>query len=130
MRHVEVVVGVQATLAAYAQALDAGRTDDVVALFHPEGTAEIAGVGTFCGHEALRASYAGMVPARPQLHLVGNTVLTSWTGDEATAVSDFAFLQRGSSGWGVPLTGRYDDTFRKAEDGLWQIFRKSVTYVS
>jgi ketosteroid isomerase-like protein len=126
--HALVVVGVQATLAAYAHAMDAGRTDALVALFHPEGTAEIAGVGTFHGHDAIRKAYAGMVPAKPQVHLVANTLVTSWTEDEASAISDFTFLQRGASGWSVPVTGRYDDTFRKAGDGTWQIYRKTVTY--
>ncbi|MFN2537179.1 MAG: nuclear transport factor 2 family protein [Mycobacteriales bacterium] len=130
MSHVEVMVGVQATLAAYAQAMDAGRTDELVALFLPDGTAQIAGVGTFQGHDAIRQAYADMVPRRPQLHLVGNTVVTSWTAEEATAISDFVFLQLGASGWTVPVTGRYDDSFRKAEDGRWLILRKTVTYVS
>lgn len=128
--HALVTVGVQATLAAYAQALDAGRTEDLVALFHPEGTADIAGVGTFQGHDAIRTAYAGMVPPKPQVHLTANTVVTSWTEDEATAVSDFVFLQRGSSGWAVPVTGRYHDSFRRSEDGSWQLYLKTVTYVS
>lgn len=126
--HAVVAVGVQATLAAYAHALDAGRTDEVVALFRPDGTAEIAGLGTFHGHDAIREAYAGLVPVRPQVHLVANTVITSWTEDEATAISNFTFLQRGKSGWVVPLTGRYDDTFRRADDGAWQIYSRTVTY--
>jgi hypothetical protein len=72
-------------IAAYAQALDAGRVDDLVALFTPDGLSEIAGVGTFEGRDALRAAYAGFAPKRPQLHLVSNTVITSWTDDEATS---------------------------------------------
>ena len=125
-----VSVGVQTTLAAYAHALDAGRTDELVALFCAQGTAEIAGVGTFHGHDAIREAYAGMVPTRPQVHLVGNTLLTSWNEDEATAISDFVFLQRGASGWGVPVTGRYHDVLRRADDGRWQFSCKSATYVS
>ena len=124
-----VAVGVQATQAAYAQAMDAGRTDDLVALFCPDGTAAIAGMGTFEGHEAIRKAYAGLVPVQPQVHMVANTVITSWTEDEATATSDFVFLQRGESGWVVPVTGRYEDVFRKADDGAWQIYSKSATYV-
>src|ERR1700678_2318056 len=83
--------GVQGAIAAYAQALDSGRVDDLVALFTPDGVSDIAGVGTFEGHDALRTAYAGFVPARPQLHLVSNTVITSWTDEEATAISDLAF---------------------------------------
>jgi len=125
----QVAAGVQATLAAYARALDEGRTDDVVALFHPSGSIEIAGMGSFQGRDSIREVYSGLVPALPQLHLVANTVISSWTDDEATAISNFTFLQRGESGWVVPVTGRYDDVFRKDDDHTWQIFSKATTYV-
>jgi ketosteroid isomerase-like protein len=130
MTHAAVVVGVQATLASYAHALDSGRTDDLVALFCDDGTAEIAGVGTFHGHDAIRAAYAGMVPTAPQVHMVANTEVTSWTEEEATAISDFTLLQRGASGWQIPVTGRYVDILRRSEGGSWKFFSKTVTFVS
>jgi 3-phenylpropionate/cinnamic acid dioxygenase small subunit len=125
----QVAVGVQATLAAYARALDNGRTDEVVALFRPDGIAEIAGMGTFQGHDAIREIYAGLVPAQPQLHLVTNTVISSWNDHEVAATSNFTFLQRGESGWVVPVTGRYEDVFHKDDDGTWRIFSRTTTYV-
>ena len=83
----EVAEGVRATLAAYTQALDDGRTDDVVATFCPDGVCDIPGMGTHAGHDALRAAYAGWAPRRPQRHLVLNTLVTDWYGDEAEAIS-------------------------------------------
>ena len=53
MTFAEVVEGVRATLAAYTQALDDGRTDDVVATYCPDGVCEIPGMGTHEGHDAL-----------------------------------------------------------------------------
>jgi ketosteroid isomerase-like protein len=123
-----VAAGIQAAIAAYAQALDAGRTDDIVELFCPDGVAEIAGFGTFEGHDAIRAGYAGFVPTRPQLHLVGNTVITSWTEDEATATSNLALFHRGGSGWAVRLVGRYDDTLHR-HGGGWRFHRRVTTFV-
>jgi ketosteroid isomerase-like protein len=122
-----VATGVYATIAAYAHALDAGRTDDIVELFCPDGVAEIAGSGTFEGHDAIRAGYAGWAPQQPQLHLVGNTVITSWTGDEATATSSLVLFHRGGSGWAVRLVGRYDDTLHR-HDGGWRFRRRVTTF--
>ncbi|WP_327100451.1 nuclear transport factor 2 family protein [Nocardia vinacea] len=124
----QVAHGVHNAIAAYAHALDDGRTDDIVALFCPDGVSEIMGVGTFEGHEAIRQVFAGMVPTQPQRHLVANTVITSWTEDEATANSDLVFLQRGESGWAVLIAGRYEDTLR--HDGAsWLFQHRKITYV-
>ncbi|MEU2860034.1 nuclear transport factor 2 family protein [Streptomyces mirabilis] len=124
-----VAANVHAAIAAYAQALDAGRVDDLTDLFWPDGVAEIAGVGTYEGQEAIREGYAAFAPTRPQLHLTANTVVTSWTEDEATAVSDLAFFQRGDAGWAVQLVGRYDDTLSR-RDGAWRFQRRVTTFVS
>ncbi|MET8169028.1 nuclear transport factor 2 family protein (plasmid) [Streptomyces sp. NBC_00080] len=123
-----VAAGVEAAVAAYAQALDAGRNDDIAELFVPDGVAEIAGVATFEGRDAIREGYAAFAPTQPQLHLTANTVVTSFTGDEATAVSNLAFLQRGESGWAVQLVGRYDDTLRRV-DGTWRFSRRVTTFL-
>ncbi|MFE2491303.1 nuclear transport factor 2 family protein [Streptomyces mirabilis] len=124
-----VAANVHAAIAAYAQALDAGRVDDLTDLFWPDGVAEIASVGTYEGQEAIREGYAAFAPTRPQLHLTANTVVTSWTEDEATAVSNLAFFQRGDAGWAVQLVGRYDDTLSR-RDGAWRFQRRVTTFVS
>ncbi|WP_029431376.1 nuclear transport factor 2 family protein [Blastococcus sp. URHD0036] len=113
-------------VAAYAQALDAGRTDDLAALFTPDGVAEIVGSSAFTGRDAIREGYAAFAPSAPQLHLVANTVVTPASEDEVTAVSDLAFLHRGKSGWRVQLTGRYDDTLRRTYEG-WRFTRRVLT---
>ncbi|MFA5885883.1 MAG: nuclear transport factor 2 family protein, partial [Acidimicrobiia bacterium] len=69
----EVAEGVRAAIAAYTQALDDGRTDDVVATFCADGTCDIPGLGAHEGHDALREAYARVAPRRPQRHLVINT---------------------------------------------------------
>lgn len=115
----------QAAIGAYAQALDTGRTDDLAELFWPDGAAEIAGIGTFEGQEAIRKGYEAFAPTQPQLHLVANTVVTAVTEDEATAVSNLAYFQRGEAGWAVQMVGRYDDTLTR-RDGVWR-FQKRVT---
>ena len=122
-----VAAGVRAVLGAHTQAQDAGRTDDIVALYTSDGVVEMPGTDPIEGHDALRAAYKGWEPTKPQLHLVANTVITSWTENEATAVSDVAFLQRGESGWAVQVVARYDDTLRH-QDGEWRLSRRKTTF--
>jgi ketosteroid isomerase-like protein len=123
----DVAEGVRATIAAYVHALDDGRTDDVVATFCPDGVCDIPGMGMFEGHEALRAAYAGWTPQRPQRHLVLNTLVTRWSGDEADAVSDVVFILRGGSGWDIQLVGRYHDTLHN-DGGTWRFHRRVASF--
>ena len=50
----DVVAGIGVTIATYTQALDDGRTEDVVATFCPDGSADMPGLGRRAGHDALR----------------------------------------------------------------------------
>lgn len=127
-RFADVSEGVRAALAAYAQALDDGRTDDVVATFCPDGTIDLPGLGTHAGTDALRAAYAGWAPRRPQRHLVLNTDVSEWTDDEARAVSDVVFLLLGKDGWRVQLVGRYHDVLHR--DGeQWRFHHRRAEFV-
>ena len=148
--YADVVEGVRATIAAYTHALDDGRTDDVVATFCADGGCDIPGLGTYEGHDALRAAYAKWTPRQPQRHLVLNTLITEWTPEEAhatsdvvfllrgetdwddheaTAVSDVVFLLQGDAGWAVEVVGRYEDTLHRA-DGTWRFHRRAATFVT
>ncbi|MFJ8927548.1 nuclear transport factor 2 family protein [Streptomyces sp. NPDC102364] len=127
-----VAVAVRAVIAAHAQAQDAGRTDDIVALYTSDAVLEVPGMDPANGREALRAAFKGWAPERPQLHIVSNTVLThvgTEEDDEVTAVSDVAFLQRGDSGWAVQLVGRYQDTLCR-DEGAWRFKRRSSTFTA
>ena len=123
----EVAEGVRAAIAEYTQALDDGRTDDVVATFCPDGVSEVPGQGTFEGHDALRSAYAQWAPQRPQRHLVLNTLVTDWSTDSATAISDVVFLCLGRAGWAVQLVGRYHDVLHRDGD-RWRFHRRTTTF--
>jgi SnoaL-like domain len=125
MTFADVAEGVRATIARYTQALDDGRTDDVVATFCADGAFDLPGTGTFEGHDALRATYAGWVPTRPQRHLVVNTLVTDWDDHEARAVSDIVLLVEGKSGWAVRFVSRYHDVLHH-HDGAWRFHRRTV----
>jgi hypothetical protein len=127
--YAEVVEGIRSTIAAYTQALDDGRTDDVVATFCPEGVCEIPGMGTHVGHEALRVAYSKWKPRRPQRHLVVNTLVSDWNDHEANAISDVIFLLQGDAGWAVQVVGRYRDTLHH-RDGTWLFHRRAAEFVT
>jgi len=124
----EVAEGVRATLAAYTQALDDGRTDDVVATFCPDGAIEIPGLGTHEGHDALRAAYDSCKPRRPQRHLVLNTLVTDCGDDRARATSDVIFIVLGDTGWAIALVGRYEDVLHR-HDREWRFHRRAAAFV-
>ncbi|MER5436694.1 nuclear transport factor 2 family protein [Streptomyces sp. NPDC002588] len=123
----EALAGVQNAVAAYSHALDAGRTEVIPGLFTEDGVAEITGQGTFEGREAIGKAYAAFAPQAPQLHLVGNTVLTSPPGEEVTAGSSLVFLARGEEGWAVQLVGSYQDTLVRV-DGEWKFSKRVTTF--
>ena len=124
----EVAEGVRAAIAAYTQALDDGRTDDIVATFCPDGVVDIPGLGTHEGHDALRVAFARVAPRRPQRHLVVNTLVTDWNDHEAHATSDVVFLLQRDSGWGIQLVGRYRDTLHHDGD-TWRFHRRTAEFV-
>lgn len=125
MTYTEVVEGVRAAIATYTHALDDGRTDDVLATFCADGGFEMAGVGSFRGREDLRAFYEKVKPRQPQRHLVTNTVVTEWTDDEATALSDVVLVVKGESEWSVRFVARYRDTLHRDGD-RWKFHQRTV----
>ena len=129
MTYAEIAEGVKRTIAAYTQALDDGRTDDVVATFCSDGSCDIPGLGNHSGHDALRKAYDRVAPRKPQRHLVLNTLLTEWNEQEVTAISDVVFLFRGEPGWSVQLVGRYTDTLHAA-DGGWLFHLRTAEFLT
>jgi hypothetical protein len=125
--YADVVEGIRATIASYTQALDDGRTDDIVVTFCPDGVCEIPGMGTHVGHDALREAYAKWKPRRPQRHVVVNTLVTDWNDHEANAISDVIFLLQGESGWAIQLVGRYHDTLH-LDEGTWRFHRRVAKF--
>jgi hypothetical protein len=127
--YAEVAEGVRAVIAAYTQALDDGRTADVVATFCPDGSVDIPGLGAYEGHDALHDGYATWQPKRPVRHVVANTLVTEWNNDEARATSDVIVLVQGDAGWAIQVVGRYHDTLHH-DDGGWRFHQRRAEFVT
>jgi hypothetical protein len=125
----DVAEGVRAAIAAYTQALDDGRTDDVVATFCADGGVDIPGLGIHAGHDALRAAYHKVEPRRPQRHLVLNTLVTEWSDHEAKATSDVVLVLQGREGWSIQLVGRYHDILHN-DNGTWRFHHRAAEFVT
>jgi hypothetical protein len=129
MTYADVVEGVRATIAAYTQALDDGRIEEVVATFCPDGAVDMPGLGYHVGHDALRTAYESVKPRRPQRHLVVNTLVTAWSEEEVKAVSDVIFILQGKAGWAIQLVGRYHDTLHN-DGGVWRFHQRVAEFVT
>jgi ketosteroid isomerase-like protein len=127
LRFADVAEGVRRTIAAYAQALDDGRTADVVATFCPDATIDLPGQGVFEGLDAIAEAFAAWVPRQPQRHLVLNTQVLEWDDERAHAVSDLVLLLKGEAGWSVQLVGRYDDMLRN-DGSTWRIHHRRASF--
>src|SRR3954453_21217496 len=117
--------GIRQAIAAYTQALDDGRTDDLVATFCSDGSIDIPFIGAHQGHEALREVYAKLTPRVPQRPLVANTLIVDANDHEARAVSAIVFLLLGEPGWAVQLVGRYPDTLHHTDAG-WRFHHRAA----
>jgi uncharacterized protein (TIGR02246 family) len=123
---IEAVQDIRDLIAAYAHALDDGRTEDVVATFCPDATVVIPGQDSLIGLDAIRTAYAGMVPRRPQRHVVVNTVVTV-ADATASAISDLLVLAKGEQGWAVRFVGRYRDELRRTDSG-WRFAARTLEF--
>ena len=123
----DVAAAVRNAIGRHVQAQDAGDTEGIVALYLPDAVLALPGGEPLVGLDAIRQAFLGWAPTKPQKHIVGNTVVTQVSAGEANAVSDVVFFQRGDDGWSVQVTGRYDDTMHRTDDG-WRIARRDVEY--
>ncbi|MBB3665601.1 3-phenylpropionate/cinnamic acid dioxygenase small subunit [Prauserella sediminis] len=123
----EVAEELRAIIAAHAQAQDDGRADDLTALYHPQGSFTVPGVGTYEGTETIRETWKAWAPTRLQRHVITNTVITEWSAEQAKATSDVVMLTHSDAGWAVGIVARYFDTFRNSGAG-WKIWRRDEEF--
>ncbi|MFG1923319.1 nuclear transport factor 2 family protein [Cryptosporangium sp. NPDC048952] len=131
-RFADVHAGVLATIAAHSQAQDDGRVEDMVALYRADAIVEIPGIATLTGADAIRAAFSQPAwqpdPAKPQRHIVSNTVLTKWDDHTAEATSDVVMLTFDGTAWAPAIVARYHDRFSES-GGRWLLTGRVDEYV-
>jgi uncharacterized protein (TIGR02246 family) len=105
-------------LARYCYALDAGRFEDMAALFTPDGVWETA-FGTGTGRAGIVAQARSIATGeRPRrVHLTTNIVI-DLDGDMASARSNWLLFQNSPNGPVIGSGGGYSDRLAKV-DGKW-----------
>jgi 3-phenylpropionate/cinnamic acid dioxygenase small subunit len=122
----EVHEQVRRTLAAYCQAVDDGRFDDVAACFAAGAVVDVMGEQVR-GRSAIRDWLeAAMPPERRGVHVVANVVIDVTSAGAADVSSDFLFFASGTLGMKVTASGRYLDRF-VVEDDRWVIAARTIT---
>jgi ketosteroid isomerase-like protein len=126
--YAEVFAGVYTTIAAHAQAQDAGNTDGMMALYKQDAVLEVPGMGVYQGADAIRAAWDDWKPKGLQRHMPVNVVITDWDDEQARATTDVVYIAQGDSGWSVQIVARYLDEFRR--DGeKWLLSRRADEYI-
>jgi hypothetical protein len=121
---------ISAIVHRYAELLDTGDVEGVVALFS-RATWRSAATGTVLRTpDELRAVYSSLVPADGPIrtrHLMHNLIIELEDGadgaaDEASARCSYTVLEGGDPGTPVRvlLVGRYEDHYARGEDG-WHL---------
>jgi uncharacterized protein (TIGR02246 family) len=114
---------IREVLATYCFHLDAGRFDEMAALFTEDGVWHTdfgRGTGRAGIAEHARSLRAGDAPRPRGVHLVTNIVI-ALQGDVARVQSNWMVAQNGDAGPGVSAAGGYTDEMVK-QDGHW-LFR-------
>jgi ketosteroid isomerase-like protein len=124
----DVFAGVYSAIAAHAQAQDAGKTEDIIALYTPDAVLEVPGMGTFEGADAIRAAWDQWKPKGLQRHMPVNVVITDWDEEQAQATTDVVYIAQGEAGWAIQIVARYYDVLRPV-GGKWRFSRRADEYI-
>ena len=111
---------------AYATAADTRDDNLFISLFTPDATLRIhqngALLGTFAAPDGLRQATAPLDQYRATMHLVANHAYTL-EGDAGTGATYCIASHCRPAGDGfenLQMTLRYDDEYRRGEDGRWR----------
>ena len=101
----------------FAQALNAGDLDALVALYEPQAALTPEPGKTVIGHAAIRAALAQFVSGRPRMEIVPRVIAQS--GDLALVSARWKLAMTGPDGTAAELAGQSVEVLRRQPGGHW-----------
>jgi uncharacterized protein (TIGR02246 family) len=101
----------------FVQALNAGKIDDLVALYEPQATLMPSPGKIVTGTAAIRESLDQFISARPKMTLTPR--LVAQTGDLAVIGSKWELSMTGPDGKPAQVKGDSVEVVRRQSDGRW-----------
>ncbi len=124
LRRLEDERAIVRALEAYGQAIDYGDREMFLGIFTADAALDYSGAGRFVGTEEIAQFFSTFsAPETYNKHLVVQPLIEI-SGDEASVLSSFLFLQKGSEGPMLSHYGRFHDRLVRQPDGSWRIARR------
>ncbi|HJQ83671.1 MAG TPA: nuclear transport factor 2 family protein [Candidatus Binatia bacterium] len=105
--------------ALFAEHVNAGRLDDLVALYEPRGSLVNQDGSVATGHGELREALGALVGMSPRLRMNVHRVVRA--GDDlAVLYNDWTLSAKGPDGTPVEMAGKAIEIVRRQTDGTWR----------
>jgi uncharacterized protein (TIGR02246 family) len=101
----------------FAEALNAGNLDGLVALYEPEASLSPAPGKQVSGHAAIREALAGFLAAKPRMDLSVRVIAQS--GALALCTARWTLAMTGQDGKPQEVAGQSIEVVRRQADGRW-----------
>ena len=101
----------------FAEALNAARIDDLVALYEPQAALMPSPGKLVTGPAAIREALSQFLAAKPRMSLAPKVVAQS--GDLAVVTARWDLAMTGPDGKPASMTGQSVEVVRRQSDGRW-----------
>ena len=103
----------------FAQYLNAGKLEELVALYEPEASLMPAPGKLVSGTAAIRESLTGLLAGKPKMTLTARLVAQS--GELAVTSAKWEMSMTGPDGKAANMTGESVEVVRRQADGSWRV---------
>lgn len=101
----------------FAEALNAGKLDSLVALYEPQATLTPEPGKVVVGAKAIREALSGFLAGKPRITMT--TRVLAQTGDIALTTARWQLTGPGPDGKSVTMNGHSAEVCRRQPDGSW-----------